>query len=629
MPLVYTEAIIVHVDWLAEGHIDISVTNRMDCIIKAVNSPHYVAASWQDGKAYFFKKMPRFCYIGKTDDTVGCVIKARVGVKCFVGLAMYNTRNPSILDTSNARELYKIMNLKDPLVDTFAREESLHSGFATWVARMNNSIDVWGIIRGADADMGGLHMSILQSAEAFVVLDSLKLVGEYAQQMTGATGTYIDVSRRFYTRASMSVFEYIDPNLTVKVDRKFVTDVVSRFQMQPGGQTRTTIEKDILSILTDAREAVGKIVSPQKISLKYIDLSRFSEKLMNLTEKAFMTGLLRDYMTTYSTSLGLHALQRASDIRKHEVDWKEQSLLWLFIYLIIAIVLSSVALTLGFWDDIKKKFIPDPVNDPTGGQCRPNQKIDWKSIVDSWMTVLIVGAILRSAMMLTFIWVMKVRVRTFGDFEKKVCGDRAAQVMKSTIDVYNILFIQNISTGDKRIFSENSSTLNLSSQNIINVYDTLERRLYVSPDRRIDISNVNIKQLWVATINLLEGMDGCNDLITGFNMPTPFPMFEISLWVIVIIVSIAVIIGLFIYIPPGRSLDSIKLFRRMLAEGKTLQYEYRDPVSDANVDSLIRLSTLISMPIFIIGFCVLIVMSSKQLNNSLYANVTPMIPLPR
>lgn len=640
-PLIYTQSIAVHTKWLEQGFHDISVTNRMDCIIKAVKNPQYVAAFWQDGKAYFFRKMPRFCYTGRTDDTLGCVIKAGIGIKCFVGLAMYNTMNPSILSPANQNELYKIVNNKDPPVNSFVREETLHGGFTTWLPRLNNTIDVWGILKGADDDLGALKAPALQDAKAFVVMDSLKLVGEYSQRMTGATGTYIDVARRFYTRACMSLFEYIDPNLTVKIDNKFVSDMVSSFQMQPGGRTRAAIETDILSIMSNAREAVRKLESPHTISLKYIDLSRFSEKLMNLSEKAFMTGLLQDYMISYSTAHGLYILQRGSDIRKYEINWKEQSLLWLFIYLIVCIILSSTALAIMFSDKLKSKYLLnkdgtsnyDGVLNQNQNQqptktCHPKIKLDWKSIADSWLTVLIVGVILRSALLLTFIWVTKVRVRIMGDFDIKVCGDRARQVMKSTVDIYNCLFVNNIAAGDKRIFSENSPLLNLSSENIINVYDKLERKLYVSSDRQIDVSNVNLKQLYVATINLLEGMEGCNDLIQGFNMPKPFPMFEISLWAIVIIISIAIIIALWMYIPPGKSLENIRLFRRMLAEGKTLQYQYKDPVSDVNVESLIRLSTLISMPIFIIGFCVLIVMSTKQLNNSLYSSVTPMIPLP-
>jgi uncharacterized BrkB/YihY/UPF0761 family membrane protein len=619
VPLLYSSSFVVHRKSLSQAFIDHTIANRMDCIIKAIKNPQYVAAYWGEGKAYFFKTMPIFCFIDKKDEGVGCVIKASIGSKCLVGLGMYNeTTLPEVL-VKNANVLQNSL-LKDPPIDSFAIDKSdkTHgTRYNVWspVPGLKNVIDVWGILRGASADMkNDVTVKDLQNnTVAFIVLDSLKFVGEYSYRVTGAVGTYIEIGRKYYIRTCVSLFEDIDPNLSIKIDERFVSDLVNAFLMQPGGRARKAIEKDIMSILQDAKENVTPMVSSQRVSLKYIDLSRFSEKLMNLTEKQFLTSLLRDYMNTYAAAVGLNRLQRATDIRKHDIDYKENTLLTVFVWLLICIILICVALTFTFWKDLAPKF---------------QGVIDWNAILDNTWTVIISGIVLRSALMLTFIWVYKNRTRITGDFEKKVCADKAAQVIESSIDIYNCLFINSISTGDTRIFSENTPKLNLSAENIINVFDKLEQNIYASPDRKIDISGVNIKKLWIATINLLEGVEGCNDLLQGFNQPAPFPLFEVSLWILVIIVSLVVIIALYYYIRPEKNLQNIKLYKRMLAEGKTINIDTHIPLSDAKTNTILRYSAHITLPIFIIGFCVLLVSSTNSLQQSLYSNITPMIPVP-
>lgn len=631
VPLVYSTSFVVHKSSLSQAMIDNTITNRMDCVIKAIKSPEYVAAFFQDGNAYFFKTMPLFVYIGKKDDSVGCVIKATIGAKCFIGLGMYNAQHLPEAVTKSIEVVSTFM--KDPPIDSFAIQnfdtETRTIKYLTYTpaSGLKSVIDVWGIIKGAHVDMKYHTETYQESPTAFVVMDSLKFVGEYAFRVTGATGTYIDIGRKFYIRTCIRLFEDIDPNLSVKIDDRFVTDVVDAFVMQPGGRTRKVIEKDIMSILIDAQAGVTPIVSSQKVSLKYIDLSRFSEKLMNLTEKKFLTGLLKDYMNAYAAAVGLNALQRynpsdadddntkpiAVDIRSNEIDYKEDLLRLTFIWLLVGTILACVALVLWKWDIFSAKF---------------QGEISWTAILDNTITVIVVGVLLRAGMLLAFIWAYKVRIRVTGDFEKKHCADKAAQVLKSSVDVYNCLFGDSIARGDTRIFSENTPKLNLSAENIINVFDKLEHNIYASPDRKIDISGINIKKLWIASINLLEGLEGCNDLLQGFNQPTPFPTFEISIWLIVTLVSIAVIIALWFYMRPGQSLQNIKLYRRMVAEGRTFKVDTHVPLTNEKTNTIIRYSSLITMPIFIVGFCVILIQSTNQLQQSLYANITPMIPVP-
>jgi hypothetical protein len=620
VPLLYSTSFIVHRSSLSQAIIDVSITNRMDCLIKATKTPEYVAAFFQDGKAYFYKTMPMFVYIAKKDDSVGCVIKATIGAKCFVGLGMYNATDlPETIKTS-ANVLQRSLT-KEPGVDSFAVDKTDRESGTQYLVYspkpgLKNVLDVWGIIRGASADMRNdvNYKDYQNSTVAFVVLDSLRFVGEYASQVNGDVGTYIDIGRKFYIRTCVSLFEDIDPNLSVKIDARFVSDLIDAFLMQPGGRARKAIEKDIMSILNDAQASVTRIVSSQKVSMKYIDLSRFSEKLMNLTEKQFLTGLLQDYTDAYAAALGLNNLQRATNIRNHEIDYKENFLLYLFIWLLIGVVLTCVALVLTFWDDIF-----------ASGELK---NIDWNTLIDNTWSVIIFGLVLRSGLVLTYIWAYKLRVRINGEFENKVCADKAAQVIKSSVDIYNCLFVNSISRGDTRIFSENSSKLNLSTENIINVYDKLEQNIYASPDRKIDVSGLNIKKLWIATINLLEGLEGCNDLLQGFNQPTPFPYFEISLWILVILISIGVVIALWFYMRPVRSLENIRIYRRIIAEGKTVNIDNSIPLSDKKTNTIIHYASYITMPIFTVVLCIMLISSTNSLGQSLYSNITPAIPVP-
>ncbi len=133
-------------------------------------------------------------------------------------------------------------------------------------------------------------------------------------------------------------------------------------------------------------------------------------------------------------------------------------------------------------------------------------------------------------------------------------------------------------------------------------------------------------------IDIVESYQRCNTLLFGQNMQLPFPVFELFMYLFVVIMLIVLLVGVFIYLKPLQTLNNTRywiqvrddLRRGVLVDANDLGFANSKDglIDDANhqLDLVIKFITILIIPCIVILFAMEMTRNTSQLTNSLYGS---------
>lgn len=133
-------------------------------------------------------------------------------------------------------------------------------------------------------------------------------------------------------------------------------------------------------------------------------------------------------------------------------------------------------------------------------------------------------------------------------------------------------------------------------------------------------------------IDIVESYQRCNSLMFGQTMQLPFPVFEMFMYLLVVIMLIALLVGVFVQLKPMQALRNTRywiqvredLARGVLADANDLGFNNaKDGVfNDANhqLDLVIKFITILVIPCVVVLFAMEMTKNTSQLTNSLYGS---------
>lgn len=133
-------------------------------------------------------------------------------------------------------------------------------------------------------------------------------------------------------------------------------------------------------------------------------------------------------------------------------------------------------------------------------------------------------------------------------------------------------------------------------------------------------------------IDIVESYQRCNSLMFGQNMQLPFPVFEMFMYLLVVIMLIVLLVGVGMYLKPLQTLHNTRywiqvredLTRGILVDANELGFANSKDglIDDANhqLDLVIKFITILIIPCIVVLFAMEMTKNTSQLTNSLYGS---------
>jgi hypothetical protein len=203
----------------------------------------------------------------------------------------------------------------------------------------------------------------------------------------------------------------------------------------------------------------------------------------------------------------------------------------------------------------------------------------------------------------------------------------------------NILVDESKSAFSTIIQDLKEQNISVASTGLVDI-GTLEINKYVidtfkdnikgfSADSYVLIQNVDGTGLRNKLVEIIEAHDKCNALLFGSNIDMPFPLYEMSIYVFMITMVIICAMVLTFKMKPFSHLNKLQLYNRIKSNMKRHKHIHPreiDGICDdldnlnADTDLIVKVLTVIMVPIATLLFVSQLLQSTSSLNTALYGS---------
>jgi hypothetical protein len=359
-------------------------------------------------------------------------------------------------------------------------------------------------------------------------------------------------------------------NMNVEPDYSFMSSLYPTKQYN-------WIESIMCDILNDTATEVLKdndnTNEEEEDKSPYISYDGFVKALSNMKQKEFVNEFMKHLDNLSSSSNGLHVLN-TKYMARYQIQ-KNNILIFDFIVILISVAggaetfryciesyLHFMCRQINYNDQkyqVSQKYMTRDDEKPSERRRKTStikmlhQEINGKQGDDKTNTifklVIIVSGVLMGISMM-FAW--KIRSRTTSTMNRYKMEHNTMKIINNSQSLFNQM-IDNV-TKDGYFVSTSSGFEDTGDQD--QLYHDFTRIAHVDEDKNVFVpSHVNFLHQYQNLKSILSSYKACNSLVSDNMNKTPFPMFEFSLYLMVLGVIVIAFIYMFYQINP---LDMIK-----------------------------------------------------------------------
>lgn len=192
------------------------------------------------------------------------------------------------------------------------------------------------------------------------------------------------------------------------------------------------------------------------------------------------------------------------------------------------------------WDDVKKE----------------EKDTSFELLVNYFMSkILIVCGI---ALVLVFINAYKNRIDAITTYNKRIMDKNASTVVLGSKELLGYLYSS----------IEKSSLVTITNNwridtNLPDAYERLRDNVILADDLKIDATRLDVTFLHGKMIECIEAYNKGNALTMGLNTNIPFPTYEVTIYVVILCITLVVVGIIFMQLRPDMAMESVKFYSRL------------------------------------------------------------------
>jgi hypothetical protein len=480
----------------------------------------------------------------------------------------------------------------------------------------------------------------------------------------------IDASVDFYVDKAVKLCKQYDPSLSVQfspADIQQIGDSVVRDWTSSGIDVRdliTTVMDKIPAILDQQRLDQSIETTTDRRDGIYLDGQELLAKISSMSDFEFVSEFLTNLYNISSCSDGLNKIQSFYDFTVQDIQ-KGKLLLNLFATLVIIQGLCFMTYSLissypKYSSELEEvdtkiqeieldkqvKILQKSVEDmgkayssKLGGG--DSEKLSDKARLKQLHTkeynirlqyyikyLLIAGVIILTIVLLQVSAQRRERIGLYNYDIMRKNGDTLKQTSNSLLDQ----MLLDIYEGRVMALPQNNDVFGAikASDERMYIIDAFKDNMKLFDKKtKVTLKNINGKYLRDKLVDLIEAHEKCNSLLFGANIEMPFPIYETSIYVFLVLVIVICLAIIAIQLKPVDNFKRIKYWKRIQENGKRMKHivpsEYQftseDPDNLGNdTKILVQVFLVLLIPFAVALFSSQLLKSTSSLSTALYGS---------
>ena len=288
----------------------------------------------------------------------------------------------------------------------------------------------------------------------------------------------------------------------------------------------------------------------EKNRQKYVPFERFVSKLQDLSKESFMKQFVMNVEEIRATSNGINNLNKRFNMAQ-ELNSIKNSMTDLVLLTIIIVGVFGVIIVLLSDIDSETKRVAKIVKEGS----------DF-SKVSRYLSITLKVAIVASIVIIIYHMVYGNRNKRDTKFQYnrtvlETNGIAIVNQSNTALETIYDLFVENKfqNRSDPKLVQKKAGTSDM-------IYDTMYKQSDINAVKKISVASTdpNMIEVYDSLINIVDSFDKCNSLVTDNMINYPFPVLDVSLYVIVIIICLIALLVVFGQMDPIGNIQEIKKY---------------------------------------------------------------------
>lgn len=446
----------------------------------------------------------------------------------------------------------------------------------------------------------------------------------------------------------VDIIKKADPSGNFVLDGDSITEIADA-----AGSAYPDHAAEMKSLITDVLNevpvrlariaALAEMDTTDNRDMRYVTGQELSDKLAAMNPHEFVTTFTTHLYNIYACSEGLRKMQRVYDYTIQDIERGTTILSLLATLVMLQGIVYGVYFGMTNYpvyahadkeaaDIIKTQEVALINSKMTEDEKRKTKEIITKQsdirtglLTDFGIKALVVA----SAFIITTVLISMSAQRRqgIGMYNYDVMmrnGDILSQSSKTLLNhVYDDIW------GGRLLYTSGEAPFGFLPTDIYSI-DRIRKHIgSVKQDGHVMVNDIAGQLYRDELVDMIEAHEKCNALLFGANLPMPFPTYEISIYVFLIIV-IAVCGAVLTYkMRPGTTLSNLKLWNRVKVNRNRnkmivmseINLSGEDPEElGKDTDLILKILTLIMIPIATLLFAGTLVKSTSDLQTTLYGS---------
>lgn len=453
----------------------------------------------------------------------------------------------------------------------------------------------------------------------------------------------LENTREHYLIQATNLVKRLDPSLSVKLTDSEIEEI--------GNASSPDMHDIVVSVLQDLPQRLQDMKTEEnneqiidRRDAEYVDGQGLLNKLGNMSDNEFVSEFVTHLYNVSSCSEGLYKIYSFYDFTVQDIQ-KGKLLLNLFATLIM--IQGLVFLVHSFMQTYPKYTSDLEELDIAIKKKQSKDKKDTVNTLAASMSVkelrmkgynmrcdyyikysLIIGVIVLTIVLLQVSAQRRERIGLYNYDIMRKNGDTLKQHSAFLFDQ----LLDDIYKGHLMTLPPDNAVFRSISQNIERTYmiDAFKENLKLfSSKTKVTIKNIDGKYLRDKIVDMIEAHEKCNSLLFGSNVNMPFPVYEVSIYVFLVIVVIICLAVIYFKLNPIHNFKMIKYWRRIQENGKRMKHiipsELKFTSEDSNnlgmdTDLLIKIFMVLIIPFAVLLFASQVLKSTSNLSTALYGS---------
>jgi len=402
----------------------------------------------------------------------------------------------------------------------------------------------------------------------------------------------------------------------------------------------------VITVLTDLPSRLNEMKNDNNDSeaidyrdIKYITGKELISKIENMNNRQFVGNYFTHVYNLYACSNGLYKLHEFYDYTVRDIE-KGKLILSLFATLVMleGILFTSYFALSTLPEFSKQKLdLQKKLDNAESSKDKNRKEIKTLQLklrdlnVSYAMKYLIIAAVLIVTVIL--LMVSAQRRERIGMYNYDIMRKNGDILKQSSLNLLNQT-LEEINRGSLLALPQNSSIFPAIKDTADRTYiiDAFKDNMMLfDAKKKVEIGELDGKYFRDLLVDIIESHDKCNSLLFGANINMPFPVYEVSIYVFLVIVVAVCLFVVTQKLKPGAQLKNIRFWKQVQNNkirgieidkcdlAKSFTTEDLDDIG-GDSDLVVKMLALMLIPIATLLFSSQLLKSTSDLSTALYGS---------